>query len=69
MDRFTVIAGPCVIENEEVCFKVAETLSELQKRYPDIRFVFKSSLIKQTEAVMNLSEEGEWTTGLKFWKR
>ncbi|ACO04267.1 MAG TPA: 3-deoxy-8-phosphooctulonate synthase [Persephonella sp.] len=46
MDRFTVIAGPCVIENEEVCFKVAETLSELQKRYPDIRFVFKSSFDK-----------------------
>ncbi|WP_457621100.1 3-deoxy-8-phosphooctulonate synthase [Persephonella sp.] len=46
MDRFTVIAGPCVIETEEVCYKVAETISDLQNKYPEIRFVFKSSFDK-----------------------
>ncbi len=46
MDRFIVIAGPCVIENQDVCFKVAEILSDLQEKYPKVRFVFKSSFDK-----------------------
>lgn len=46
MEKFTVIAGPCVIENREICFEVAEVLKKLQDKYPDIRFVFKSSYDK-----------------------
>ncbi|WP_457639964.1 3-deoxy-8-phosphooctulonate synthase [Persephonella sp.] len=46
MEKFTVIAGPCVIENEEVCFQVAEVLAGLQEKFPDVRFVFKSSFDK-----------------------
>ncbi|SNZ07968.1 2-dehydro-3-deoxyphosphooctonate aldolase (KDO 8-P synthase) [Persephonella hydrogeniphila] len=46
MDKFTVIAGPCVIENEDVCFEVADTLVKLQEKYTDIRFIFKSSYDK-----------------------
>lgn len=46
MDKFTVIAGPCVIESREICFEVAEVLKSLQEKHPDIRFVFKSSFDK-----------------------
>ncbi|NPA12593.1 MAG: 3-deoxy-8-phosphooctulonate synthase [Aquificae bacterium] len=46
MERFTVIAGPCVIESEDICMEVAEVLASLQKEYPDVRFVFKSSFDK-----------------------
>jgi len=46
VEKFTVIAGPCVIENENVCFQVAETLTHLQGKFPEIRFVFKSSFDK-----------------------
>jgi len=46
MEKFTVIAGPCVIESKEICFEVAEVLKNLQEKYPDIRFVFKSSFDK-----------------------
>ncbi|WP_457642461.1 3-deoxy-8-phosphooctulonate synthase [Persephonella sp.] len=46
MERFTVIAGPCVIENEDICFQVAEILKKLQEEYPEVRFVFKSSFDK-----------------------
>jgi len=46
MGKFTVIAGPCVIENEEICLQVADLLSVLQKEFPEIRFVFKSSFDK-----------------------
>ncbi len=46
MERFTVIAGPCVIENKDICFQVAEVLRNLQEKYPQVRFVFKSSFDK-----------------------
>ncbi len=46
MERFTVIAGPCVIESEEICIEVAEVIKRLQEEFPDIRFVFKSSFDK-----------------------
>ena len=46
MEKFTVIAGPCVIENEDICFEVAEVLRRLQAKYKDVRFVFKSSFDK-----------------------
>ncbi len=46
MEKFTVIAGPCVIENEDICLKVADVLTDLQKEFPDVRFVFKASYDK-----------------------
>ena len=46
MEKFTVIAGPCVIESKDVCFQVAEVLRNLQDKFTDVRFVFKSSFDK-----------------------
>lgn len=46
MEKFTVIAGPCVIESKELCFEVADVLKNLQEKYQNIRFVFKSSFDK-----------------------
>ncbi len=45
-EKFTIIAGPCVIESKEVLSEVAEVLRNLQEKYPDVRFVFKSSFDK-----------------------
>jgi len=50
MDRiargeFFLIAGPCVIETEPICFAVAETVAELARKH-DIPYVFKSSYKK-----------------------
>ncbi|HEY3876062.1 MAG TPA: 3-deoxy-8-phosphooctulonate synthase, partial [Candidatus Kapabacteria bacterium] len=44
-NRFAVIAGPCVVENEQLLRKVAEKLVDLQAQYP-VDFVFKSSYVK-----------------------
>jgi len=44
-DRFAVIAGPCVVENERTLRTVAEKLVEIQSRLP-VDFVFKSSYRK-----------------------
>jgi 2-dehydro-3-deoxyphosphooctonate aldolase (KDO 8-P synthase) len=43
--NFLLIAGPCVIENEEVIFETAGHLSMLSDKY-EIPFVFKSSYRK-----------------------
>ena len=44
-ERFAVIAGPCVVESEELLRNVAERLLDIQARLP-IDFVFKSSYTK-----------------------
>ena len=43
--EFFLIAGPCVIESEELCLEVAERVAELAAKY-DLPFIFKSSYKK-----------------------
>jgi len=43
--NFLLIAGPCVVENEEIVFSTAERLAELTDKY-SIPFIFKSSYRK-----------------------
>lgn len=44
-ERFFLLAGPCVIEDEESPFKIAETLVKITKSL-DIPFIFKGSYRK-----------------------
>ncbi len=44
-DHFFLIAGPCVVENEEVIMEVAETVSRICKRL-ELPYIFKSSYRK-----------------------
>jgi len=53
MEKFTIIAGPCSIESREICFEVAEVIKNLQQKYPEIRFVFKSSFDKANRSSIN----------------
>jgi len=41
-----IIAGPCVIESEEIVLKVAHFLHQLQEHHPQINIIFKSSFDK-----------------------
>ncbi len=43
--NFFLIAGPCVIESEELCFTVAEKMIELSEKYK-IPYIFKASYRK-----------------------
>lgn len=43
--RLLLIAGPCVIESEDLCLKVASTLARLCNRL-DVTFIFKASYDK-----------------------
>ncbi len=49
---FVLIAGPCVVENEEVTVKVAETVKEITDRL-NIPFIFKSSYKKANRTSIN----------------
>jgi 2-dehydro-3-deoxyphosphooctonate aldolase (KDO 8-P synthase) len=41
-----VIAGPCVIEDRDTLFEVGKTIRELQDKFPEHTFIFKSSFDK-----------------------
>jgi 2-dehydro-3-deoxyphosphooctonate aldolase (KDO 8-P synthase) len=43
--QFTIIAGPCAIESEEICRQVAEELLRICKKF-EFQYVFKSSYKK-----------------------
>jgi 2-dehydro-3-deoxyphosphooctonate aldolase (KDO 8-P synthase) len=44
-NRFTLIAGPCVIENPELCYKIAGALRTLTDRL-GVNYIFKASYDK-----------------------
>lgn len=45
MNKLKVIAGPCVIETEEITFQIAGKLNEISKKY-EVDFYFKASFDK-----------------------
>ena len=51
-DKLTIFAGPCVIENQELLYEVAETLKEVTQEL-DINYVFKSSFDKANRSSMS----------------
>jgi 2-dehydro-3-deoxyphosphooctonate aldolase (KDO 8-P synthase) len=53
--NFLLIAGPCVVENEEITFHIAEKIKEFSVKY-QIPFVFKASYRKA-----NRSKVGSFT--------
>lgn len=44
--NFTLIAGPCVLESQELAEVVAQELVKIQEEHPEIRVIFKSSFDK-----------------------
>ncbi len=45
-DKLLLIAGPCSLENEGVCRRVAGELDRLRKTFPDLTVIFKGSFDK-----------------------
>ena len=44
-DKLTILAGPCVIENQDMLYETADVLKDITEKL-DINFVFKSSYDK-----------------------
>lgn len=51
-DKLTILAGPCVIESQEILEKTAEGLKKITEKL-DINFVFKSSYDKANRSSIN----------------
>ncbi len=51
-DCFFLIAGPCVIENEEIPYKIAETINNIAKKH-NIFYIFKASYRKANRTSIN----------------
>lgn len=49
---FTLIGGPCSIENKEMCFEVATTVKEICERL-NINYVFKASFDKANRSSLH----------------
>ena len=62
-DAFFVIAGPCVIENDELNFRVADHLARLAERVPG-GIIFKASF----EAVPRSLIDAARVDGLSEWR-
>jgi 2-dehydro-3-deoxyphosphooctonate aldolase (KDO 8-P synthase) len=50
--KLTILAGPCVIETQEILEKTAEKLKEITQKL-DINFIFKSSFDKANRSSIN----------------
>ncbi|MDR3117070.1 MAG: 3-deoxy-8-phosphooctulonate synthase [Puniceicoccales bacterium] len=46
MEKFLLIAGPCLLESEGLAMEVAEELAQIQSRHGDLRVIFKASVDK-----------------------
>ncbi len=69
MERFLLIAGPCVIENEGVALKTAGRLRDIQDRFPQIRVVFKSSFDKANRSSISSFRGPGLEEGLRVLRR
>ena len=59
-DKLLLIAGPCSLENEQVCRAVAEQLVKLRQTQPELNIVFKGSFDKANRTSLG----GERGTGI-----
>ncbi len=63
-DRLTILAGPCVIESQELLYETAEGLKKITEEL-GINFVFKSSFDKANRSSITSFRGPGITKGLK----
>ncbi len=64
-----IIAGPCVIESEDVVLRVAEELSKLSVDFPEFDFYFKSSFDKANRSSVKSFRGPGLEEGLRVLER
>ena len=69
MGGFLIIAGPCAIESEGVVLTAAEKIRELQERFKEVEFVFKSSFDKANRSSIHSFRGHGLKFGLKVLRR
>ncbi len=67
-ERFTLIAGPCVVEEHETTLRIAERLASLSSRH-DLPVVFKGSFDKANRARLDSPRGPGLERGLEWLRR
>lgn len=67
-EKLTLIGGPCAIENEEMCFEVAETVLKICQKL-DINYVFKGSFDKANRSYVNAGRGVGMEKGLEILEK
>ena len=67
-DRLFLIAGPCVIESEALCRRIAEHLRKVTERL-DIPYIFKASYDKANRTSTRSYRGPGWEEGLRILDR
>ena len=62
---FTLIAGPCQLENEEHALKISSELKKITTKL-GINLIIKPHLIKLTEQVLKAKEAWVWINHCQF---
>ena len=68
MERFTLIAGPCVIESEEHCLKMSREIKRITKKL-DIDYYFKASWDKANRTSATKYRGPGFEEGLRILSR
>ena len=64
--KLLLLAGPCSLENEQVCRAAAETLTTLAKKHPELTIVFKGSFDKANRTSLAGARGTGLDAGLKL---
>ena len=67
-DKLLLIAGPCSLENLGLCRTVADSLSELQQKHPELNIVFKGSFDKANRTSITSQRGTGIDDGLKIFQ-
>lgn len=68
MSKFTLIAGPCVIESEEIVMQIAETMKGIAERL-DLDYYFKASFDKANRTSVFSYRGPGFEEGLRILKK
>ncbi|MDR2030339.1 MAG: 3-deoxy-8-phosphooctulonate synthase [Puniceicoccales bacterium] len=66
MEKFLLIAGPCLLEGEAMAFTVAEELAKIQGQHGDLEVIFKASVDKANRSSVRGVRGLGWERGLKI---
>jgi len=69
MDKFLVIAGPCVVESEDLLLRVGEEIKRLSEKFKEVEFVFKSSFDKANRSSIHSFRGHGLEYGLRALRR
>ena len=68
-DTFTLISGPCVIEEESIMMNLAEQLAQYKSKHPEVHVIYKSSFQKDNRSSIEFYSGPGLDEGLRILQK